>query len=117
MALGVTVALHHFGTGRAALSDLQRLPIDVLKIDRSFVAGLPDNEHDISMVKAIITMAHSLGLKVIAEGVEQERQIAFLAENGCDELQGFLLGHPAPAWEIAAIARQHAPNGFAGGGS
>ena len=61
------------------------------------------------MAKAIITMAHSLGLKVVAEGVEQEAQVAFLAENGCDEMQGFLLGRPGPAHEIAAIARQHAP--------
>jgi len=108
-ALGVTIAIDEFGTGRAALGDLQRLPIDVLKIDRSFVSGLPHNDDDVSMAKAIITMAHSLGLKVIAEGVEQEAQIAFLAEYGCDEMQGFLLGRPAPAWEIATIARQHAP--------
>jgi len=108
-ALGVTIAIDEFGTGRAALGDLQRLPVDVLKIDRSFVSGLPHNDDDVSMAKAIITMAHSLGLKVIAEGVEQEAQIAFLAEYGCDEMQGFLLGRPAPAWEIATIARQHAP--------
>jgi len=108
-ALGVTITIDDFGTGRAGLSDLKRLPIDALKIDSSFVTGLPHNEHDASVAKAIITMAHSLGLKVVAEGVEHESQVAFLAENGCDEMQGFLLGRPAPAWEIAAIARQHTP--------
>ena len=108
-ALGVTIAIDDFGTGKAALTDLKRLPIDVLKIDNSFVDGLPENTEHATMAKAIITMAHSLGLKVIAEGVEKESQVAFLAENGCDEMQGYLLGKPAPAYEIAAIARQHAP--------
>jgi diguanylate cyclase (GGDEF)-like protein/PAS domain S-box-containing protein len=108
-ALGLTIVIDDFGTGKAALGDLQRLPIDALKIDSSFVSGLPDNAEHASMAKAIITMAHSLGLKVVAEGVEDEAQVAFLAENGCDEMQGYLLGRPAPAYEIAAIARQHAP--------
>jgi diguanylate cyclase (GGDEF)-like protein/PAS domain S-box-containing protein len=108
-ALGLTIVIDDFGTGKAALGDLQRLPIDALKIDSSFVSGLPENTEHATMAKAIITMAHSLGLRVVAEGVEDEAQVAFLAENGCDEMQGYLLGRPAPAYEIAAIARQHAP--------
>src|SRR5690348_13753097 len=90
-ALGIKIAIDDFGIGHSSLSYLQRLPIDILKIDRSFVHGLPDNESDASIAKAIITMAHSLGLSVIAEGVEQRRQLEFLAAHDCDELQGYLL--------------------------
>jgi diguanylate cyclase (GGDEF)-like protein len=105
-SLGVTIAIDDFGTGHASLSDLKRLPIDVLKIDSSFVTGLPEDESDVSMAKAIITMGHSLGLKVVAEGVEEERQVTFLADNGCDEMQGYLLGRPVPASEMTTIARE-----------
>jgi EAL domain-containing protein (putative c-di-GMP-specific phosphodiesterase class I) len=104
--LGVSLAIDHFGTGHASLADLTRLPIDALKIDRSFTAGLPENEHDAAVTKAIITMAHGLGAKVVAQGVEKEDQAVFLAEHGCDEMQGFLLGRPVPAWEMAGIARE-----------
>jgi EAL domain-containing protein (putative c-di-GMP-specific phosphodiesterase class I) len=105
-ALGVTLAIDHFGMAHASLADLTRLPIDALKIDGSFTAGLPENEHDAAVTKAIITMAHGLGAKAVAQGVEKENQAVFLAEHGCDEMQGFLLGRPVPAWEMSGIARE-----------
>jgi diguanylate cyclase (GGDEF)-like protein/PAS domain S-box-containing protein len=103
-ALRVQIAIDDFGTGYSSLSYLKRLPIDVLKIDRSFVTGLPHNENDASITKAIIMMAHSLGLKVVAEGVEQRQQLRFLAENGCDNAQGYLFSRPVPAAEMARMA-------------
>jgi diguanylate cyclase (GGDEF)-like protein/PAS domain S-box-containing protein len=102
-ALGVRVAIDDFGTGHSSLSYLKRLPIDVLKIDRSFITGLPFNDHDVSITKAIITMAHNLGIKVVAEGVENEQQLIFLAENGCDEAQGFLFARPVSAHDIGRV--------------
>ena len=101
--LGVKIAIDDFGTGHSSLSYLTRLPVDVLKIDRSFVTGLPDNRNDASIAKAIITMAHSLFLKVIAEGVEHERQLEFLADNECDEVQGYLLSRPVAAPEMTRL--------------
>ena len=105
-ALGVTLAIDHFGMAHASLADLTRLPIDALKIDRSFIVGVPENEHNAAVTKAIITMAHGLGTKVVGQGIEKEAQALFLAEHGCDEMQGFLLGRPVPAWEMAGIARE-----------
>jgi diguanylate cyclase (GGDEF)-like protein/PAS domain S-box-containing protein len=101
--LGVKIAIDDFGTGHSSLSYLTRLPVDVLKIDRSFVTGLPDNRNDASIAKAIITMAHSLFLKVIAEGVEDERQLEFLSDNECDEVQGYLLSRPVAAPEMTRL--------------
>lgn len=103
--LGVRIAIDDFGTGHSSLSYLKRLPIDVLKIDRSFIIGLPSNDNDASITKAIITMAHSLGMEVVAEGVENEEQLRFLAENGCDQGQGFLFARP-----VSAHAIRHAPD-------
>jgi EAL domain-containing protein (putative c-di-GMP-specific phosphodiesterase class I) len=93
-ALGLKIYIDDFGKGHSSLNYLKRLPIDVLKIDRSFVSALPESEHDASIAKAIITMAHSLGLKVLAEGVEREQQLNFLLAHGCDEMQGYLLSQP-----------------------
>jgi diguanylate cyclase (GGDEF)-like protein len=101
---GVTIAIDDFGTGHSNLSYLKRLPIDVLKIDSSFIVGVPENENDASIVHAIITMAHSLGIRVIAEGVETDEQLAFLAEHGCDEMQGYLFSAPLPSGELARFA-------------
>lgn len=100
--LGPMIAIDDFGTGYSSLNYLKQFPIDVLKIDRSFVDGLPEGEQDAQIARAIIAMAHSLSLSVIAEGVEAQAQLNFLRDHGCDEVQGFLLGRPLPASELAA---------------
>jgi diguanylate cyclase (GGDEF)-like protein len=93
-AAGVALSLDDFGTGYSSLSYLKRFRFDVLKIDRSFVAGLPADSDDVMLVKAILAMAKGLDLEVVAEGVETEEQLGFLANQGCDLAQGFLLAKP-----------------------
>jgi diguanylate cyclase (GGDEF)-like protein len=93
-AVGVTLSLDDFGTGYSSLSYLKRFRFDVLKIDRSFVSGLPDDTDDVSVVNAILAMAKGLGLKVVAEGVENDAQLDFLRVHGCDLAQGYLLAKP-----------------------
>ena len=100
--LGLCIAVDDFGTGYSSLNYLKQFPIDVLKIDRSFVDGLPDGEQDAQIARAIIAMAHSLNMMVIAEGVESQAQLDFLREHDCDEVQGFLLGRPMPARQLTA---------------
>ena len=101
--LGVCIAIDDFGTGYSSLNYLKQFPIDVLKIDRSFVDGLPHGEQDGQIARAIIAMAHSLNLTVIAEGVETLAQLDFLRGHDCDEVQGFLLGRPMPAQQFTAL--------------
>ncbi len=95
-AMGVRVVLDDFGTGHSSLAYLKSIPLDAIKIDRTFVAAVPGTGADTSLVMAILEMARGLGLKVIAEGVEREEQVAFLIANGCRQAQGFLFGPPVP---------------------
>jgi len=98
--LGVSLSLDDFGTGYSSLSYLKRFPIDTLKIDQAFVRDVKIDHEDAALVKAIISMAHGLGMDVIAEGVEMQEQLDFLGANACDTIQGFLFSRPVPAKEM-----------------
>ena len=102
-ALGVRVAIDDFGTGYASLSHLQRMPVDVLKIDRSFVAALNDGGRSRELLAAILGVGQSLSLSVVAEGIEELEQRTMLEEMGCEMAQGFLLGHPGAPSEIEGL--------------
>lgn len=93
-ALGIKISIDDFGTGYSSLAYLKRLPIDKLKIDKSFVDGLPDDEDDVAIAKTIIGLARSMGLNIIAEGVEEQAQKRFLVEHGCKLVQGYLYAKP-----------------------
>ncbi|MEW6645945.1 MAG: EAL domain-containing protein [Pseudomonadota bacterium] len=104
-ALGVRIAIDDFGTGYSSLLYLKRFPIDVLKIDQSFVHGLPDNTEDTSIIEAILAMASRLKLQVVAEGVERAGQAGYLHANGCPQAQGYYYGHPMAAEDFANLYR------------
>ncbi len=102
---GIKIALDDFGTGYSSLSYLQNLPIDILKIDRSFIINLQEKNNGL-ILSAIITMAHSLDMKVVAEGVEDQDHLAFLSTEGCDLMQGYLFGRPCPPADISHMLKQ-----------
>ncbi len=100
-ALGLRISVDDIGTGCSSLSRLKRFTLDVLKIDRSFVTDYAENPDDRAIISAIIGMARSMELRVVAEAVETEQQLAFLRKEGCDGIQGFYFFQPMPATEYA----------------
>ena len=113
--MGVSLAIDDFGTGYSSLSYLKRLPINTLKIDKEFVDDLPFGTDDAAITTTIIAMARSLGLNVVAEGVETQAQMQFLREHHCDEIQGFWLSRPLDAHRCLAFIRNWVPAGIAAG--
>ncbi len=107
--VGITVSLDDFGTGYSSLSYLNSLPVDFVKIDRTFVSAIGTDPNNAVITAAIISMAHTLGLQVVAEGVETEEQRRFLLERDCDEMQGYLFSKPLPADELTELLRNHQP--------
>ena len=95
-ALGISISIDDFGTGYSSLSYLQRLPVDNLKIDRAFIRDIVADPNSASVVGALVSLAHSLGMKVVMEGIETVQQLEAVRKMGCDMAQGFLIGRPAP---------------------
>jgi len=105
-SLGVSLSIDDFGTGYSSLAYLKRLPLNTLKIDRSFILDVPKSTQDMEIVQAIIVMAHTLHLQVVTEGVETQQQYEFLAQYDCDYIQGYLLSRPVPLEELLPVLRQ-----------
>jgi EAL domain-containing protein (putative c-di-GMP-specific phosphodiesterase class I) len=111
---GLTVAIDDFGTGYSSMAYLRQLPIDTLKIDRSFIAPLDDESSDNTVVDALLTIGHALGLSVVAEGIETQLQLAYVTANGADRVQGFHLAQPMPIGEAERFFRGRTlPDGWA----
>jgi len=106
--IGVRISVDDFGTGYSSLAYLKRFPLHHLKVDRTFVAGLPDNRDSVAITQAVVAMAHSLGMRVTAEGVETPEQASFLRSLRCERQQGYLFGRPVSAQACAALLREHA---------
>ena len=110
---GIKIALDDFGTGYSSLSYLRDFPIDILKIDQSFVFRIGQAEKDDAIVRAIFAMGHSLGMKIVAEGVETQEHLDFLKTQGCDAIQGFLISRPIPAQDLTLmLEKQQRDNHF-----
>jgi EAL domain-containing protein (putative c-di-GMP-specific phosphodiesterase class I) len=102
-SLGVEIAIDDFGTGYSSLSYLQQFPFDILKIDRCFIRNITENPNNAAITKAIIAMAKSLNLKLVAEGVETEAELSFVRQNQCDGMQGYLFSRPVPAEDFKQL--------------
>jgi EAL domain-containing protein (putative c-di-GMP-specific phosphodiesterase class I) len=105
--MGIAIALDDFGTEYSSLGYLTQFPLDYMKIDQSFLRGVPEATDNVAITRAIITLGKNLGLQIIAEGVENEAQLRFVAEQGCEEYQGYLFSRPVPAEELAALFRKN----------
>ena len=105
--MGFNLSLDDFGTGFSSLKYLLRVPAHRIKIDKSFIDGLPNNKNSIEIVRAVITMSHSLNKKVVAEGVETLEQVQFLKQEGCDEIQGYYFSGPVPIKQFKALLSEH----------
>ncbi len=104
--LGVTIAIDDFGTGYSSLAYLKKLPIDILKIDRSFIMDIPESQEDMAITRAILSMSKSLGLKVVAEGVETQEHLDFLRKHKCEMMQGYLFSAPVPVEKFDNILQE-----------
>jgi len=105
--MGVKLALDDFGTGYSSLAQIKHLPIDTLKVDRSFIRNLPRDSEDKAIIEAIIAMGKTLSLNVVAEGVETPDQDKFLREKICDQMQGFYFSKPVAPEKFAELLRKH----------
>ena len=112
-SMGVLFSIDDFGTGYSSMSYLRRLPIDKLKIDRVFIEDIVNRAEDASIVRAIVSLAHTLHVKVVAEGVETSAQLEFLKEVGCDEYQGYHFSRPLPAKDFERLMRKLRTSGAA----
>jgi EAL domain-containing protein (putative c-di-GMP-specific phosphodiesterase class I) len=116
VALGCSVALDDFGTGYSSLAYLKSLPVSKLKIDKKFMDGIPHDANDEAISKAIIVMAHSLGLTLVAEGVETDAQLDFLRQHGCETYQGWLFAKAMEADELTSLLQAATPTRLRHGG-
>ncbi|QIB67667.1 EAL domain-containing protein [Kineobactrum salinum] len=116
-AVGVRIAIDNFGVGYSSLAMLRELPLDAIKIDRAFIRDLSDTADDNALAQAIVKIGRTMGLTVVAQGVESEEQVVFLREHACDEVQGFYFNNPVPAEEFTALLTRHlaARSGDTGG--